>query len=344
MNRVRLISITAIGALIISFFILFSYLNLYEDGKIIPYSAQDEFYYQDFDEDSKKIFLFGRSFAARINGTLINEQLSNTGYDNYIFYNLAKVSENPIKVKNTLEKILYANPDLVLYILPIGELGYDLGIKNPQIDPTESIKLAIKYNEYLQILDPLQHFEEFLESNFLNSLYHLPNPKLSSLTIFDRTLQGDYNATKIYPMYDDKPFYESPDDATIILSNELLKKLVTKYEFIDITKTGFTKAKIQSLQEIIDELHKNHIKVIIIVPPHSKVFLDEFPSEIKQEISSKLETFRIENSVEIYNFLGKYDEQEIWSNLDHIAINPKSKVYSNDVAKIIIDEIKDGAL
>jgi len=342
--RVLLISLTAIASLVISFFLLFTYLALYEEGKLIPFTAQDEFYYQNFDEEYKKIFLLGRSYAGRINGTLINEQLTTNGYENYIFYNLAKIHENPIKVRNSLEKILYAKPDVVLYSVSIGELGYKFSIKNPENDPAKNIKIKNDNEEYMLIIDPLQVGEEYFELNLLNSFYHFPNPKLSTQSIIQRIVSGDFNATKLYPKYEDKPFYEGTVDVAEIITHTELKELSLKYEFDDKSETRFTKTKIKALKEIIDELHKNQIKVIIIVPPHSKPLLDIYPYETKQEFYSKLETLGIEKSVKIFNFLEEYSNHEIWSNLDHVSINPKSMIYSNDIAKIVIKEIKDDIL
>jgi len=337
MKRVILISITAISSLIISFFILFSHLTLYVDGT-------DKFYYQVFDEDEKKIFLIGSSFAGRINGTLVNEQISENSLDNYRFYNLAKHYDNPIKVKNSIENILYANPEIVFYSVPIGLLGYDQDRINLQTNPDKNIIFENDYKESLQIFDIRQKFQQLLgKTNFFNVFFDLPNPKILSLTIIKKIFTNDLKSTKLYPKYEDKPFFSPTSQAVEIMPNKLLKESAALNKISDKSETQYTKTNIKALKEIFDTLQNNNIKVVIIVPPHSKFYLEKYPDHMIQDFNSKLEAIGNEKSIKIYNLLDDYAEQEIWSNFNHVAINPKSMVYSKDVASIVIEEIKENA-
>ena len=47
-----------------------------------------------------------------------------------------------------------------------------------------------------------------------------------------------------------------------------------------------------------------------------------------------------EYDVKIYNFTNNYSQLKIWNNLDHIAYNENSNMFSEDVSKMILMELR----
>jgi hypothetical protein len=314
------VSITIFGAFIISFLIFYSSITFFNEPTPSSLSLENQFYSQNFDSKTKKIFFIGSSFGARINSTLINQELFESGNSDYVFYNLAKSGDSPKERLLEFEYIQNSKPEIVIVDYSIQKFGYKL-------KETDSSKSDI-YN----LLGKYFQNPEF--SKFVNEF---PNPKFVTLKSLLKIIDND-KQTKLYPKYSDKPFYEGPPNAEKILTKEKLEKLALNYEFID---DDYVRSEnLEGYEELVQKMHQEKIKIIIIIPPHTKEFLSLIPEDKKQNFLSAMKLFEQKNSVLVYDLLEKFKNEPIWSNLDHVAINPRAEEYSKNISEIIIGEIK----
>jgi len=328
-------------SLLVAFFGLYSVLYFYGNGLIIPISAENEFYLQKFDPSEKKVFLIGNSFAARLNGTIIQSEIDALGYDNHVFYNLGMSADTPAKRQGSLDYIIISKPEIVFYAVSMDDLGFALQKTTIKNIPTAQREEPLGNTNEEQFFDPATLAENFIASQpFLNSFTKLPNPKLVSLTLL-KTITDGYEEIVLYPKYSDKPFYRGTKDATIIKSDEELMKDFPKHEIRDLSGYKINKEKMRGLENIITTLQQNQIKIVFYVPPFSKIFLDRGSDQVKQEFYSKLDSLSKEYSVKVYNFLEEYQDMKIWSKSNHVAIHPNSDIVSQDFAKVVLEEIRD---
>ena len=97
--------------------------------------------------------------------------------------------------------------------------------------------------------------------------------------------------------------------------------------------------QLDNFQKIISELKNNDIKVVLFSIPLPKAYLDFIPNSEREELHSMLNDTAKEFDIQFYNFTEKYEKLPIWTDLSHVAFNPKSMVYSEDITKIILSEI-----
>ena len=70
------------------------------------------------------------------------------------------------------------------------------------------------------------------------------------------------------------------------------------------------------------------------------MYLDELPKSTKISLDNVLKSISEKYDVEIYEFEEKYADLEIWNNVDHVAYNNKSIIFSNQIAEMILKEAK----
>ena len=80
--------------------------------------------------------------------------------------------------------------------------------------------------------------------------------------------------------------------------------------------------------------------IIFTVPIHD-FYLDNISIETKLSFNQILNNISDEYDVKIYNFTNKYSGLKIWNNLDHIAYNENSNIFSSDISEMVITEIDE---
>ena len=95
-----------------------------------------------------------------------------------------------------------------------------------------------------------------------------------------------------------------------------------------------------ALKEIILTLQENDIQVILFVVPQHKIILEDIGDERIQSFNLILDDLDKIPNLKIYNLFYKYSDLDIWNDPAHIAINDKTTIYSEDVAKMILREIQ----
>ena len=97
---------------------------------------------------------------------------------------------------------------------------------------------------------------------------------------------------------------------------------------------------LSSLKEIIDRLQQNNIKVILFASPQHKYLYDLIDDSEKIAFKEILTELHDTTNLEIHLFTDKYSDLEIWRNTTHIVVSKSASIFSIDIAKLIVEELK----
>jgi len=314
---------------------IFAYQYTIQDGKLIEINEtailEEKFYSQNF--TGKKIFILGSSLVSAGNAEYIQKYLLKNEQD-YEVYNLAIMSDKPIKRLNTIESIIKAQPDIVVYGIGFNDI-YD------QIS-MEYLKLGVS------LPDPRHFFAEFmwyLEMNTELNFNVLSSTRTVSFGVIDNILQKGI----INPRHD-KEIYEQPDifvntpffryyeyDRTLMNEKEI--EMQIKELPLTVINPPEKNKNVIALKKTIEILQENNIQVIIFTTPYNKLFYEISPNYDQNAFNVIVEDLTKSTNTKI-NFLhSKYNSTEIWHTHDHLVVNENTTFYSKDIAKIILNEL-----
>lgn len=268
------------------------------------------------DSTKEKIFIIGSSNIYSINATKINEKISNQ-QKSYLIYNLADMSDNPVKRLNSIDNVISHKPKIVLYGVGIWEFQ--------KFEPK-----SYSFSDFL--LEPRDFFEFLFEITMDSTAREqIPSsPKDRSLTLLKYILRG--------PDQDYHPFIKFLP--TQINSYE---KIVEDYGIPDSNGLDLNEENKQiiALNKILNKLQNNNIKVILFtIPQHNTAIsaIETFELENFQEV---LNVKSNEFDIPIYFLHDEYSNLDIWRENFHIAIHPDAEIYTNDISKIILKELEE---
>ena len=302
---------------------------------LTPIEEQEQFYLQDFSPDVKKIFILGTSHVMPLNSTFIQEKISSEKND-FLVYNLSIGSSEPKDRIKTLELILAAEPEIIVY--GIAERDFRTHIK---LDNDKANIPSI-------LPDPQIFFNSILWQIAYQELTLFENPKFVTLTTIYELILNDSDTNgenKIEkeknPVFINMPFYKiSKEDREIrtyeYLQNEMQKKRVGSFEEINLP---YQNPDFISLKEMIKTFEDNGIKVIIFTTPHHEIYREKTPDKVNERFELILDEIENEFPVKIYSLSDKYSEFEVWSDVTHIAVDPSAIIYSEDIANKIMEII-----
>jgi hypothetical protein len=311
-----------ISFLIFSFIIIFYQYEIV-DGKLIPRSntplSQKEFYSQDFNPEKKHIFIVGSSEVVSINPTQIKNSLLTYDYE-YDVFNLAVISDTPLNRIETLDMMISAKPEIIIYGISDRDFIYS---PSDQLDtPLPSLRdySSLVYNKFKNSLD------------FDISLFETPQRvTLSYIIDFLHTNENKSNILE----YENTPFMK------------ITKALSFVDDDLGFLRTGFQQGpppnqnvNYLAFKQIINELQKHDIQVIVLVTPHSKFYLDFMPESHNDYFNLILNDLNSTENIVILDLYTKYADLNIWADLSHIAINSDIAIYTEDVYEIILKEIE----
>jgi len=312
-----------IFAIILSFGLFLIVENQNPDYRTIK---EHEFYSQNFDSNNKLIFLLGSSHVGQLNSTLIHENISQK-FPKYTTYNLSYFSDTPSERIQYLKNIIKLNPELVIY---------GISYRDFQIEPIEKQLLP----------DPKQFFKDFL----INQIHFIglddeTNPKFTTLEMIRKI----FFQTGLFPSrntitMNNTPFLEFQQPSRIIqdetkLNRQILEGVyqIGNSETID---SIINYKQITDLKSIIEKLQENQIKIILLITPLHQHGLEQIPIDTKKHFANMLEEIKNTYDVKVYDFSDRYVNQSIWSDIEHVSLNKKSKIYSEDVINIIKTELE----
>lgn len=343
-SKIQVTVISTIIAFTLSFFLLIFIVNGFTESNYIS-SLENKFYNQNF-VNEKKIFILGASPMNAINPIIVNDAIQLT-HPQFKVYNLAKGSDDPEKRKSSLDLIIKSKPDIVLYGIGYRDFQQKVPARIDEIKTVESI-----------LPNPKEFVEKLILANlnfYSHNLDFFKNPKLSTLQflkeIYDRKNVETSKSNNI--ITDENYPLRTPEQVSskyIMKSDEQLKKLG------DELKPTFERYGIElmhknrmylSLQEIIETLEKNNIKVIIFTYPHHKYYLENIPDEDSVRFDNIIYELERENNISIKLLHNEYSNKKNWADLIHIYYNYEldennedSISYSNDIANLILNVIE----
>jgi hypothetical protein len=300
-----ILSVIAIVGLIFSF-TMSSYIQIYDSDWNGIFSDQE------IQENSKKrIFIIGSSSVYSVNATQINDQLSSNNL-NYEIFNLADMSDSPTKRIQSIKNIIANEPEIVIYGLGAWEFK-----KKSSSEPD------------LQelILNPKSFFLYTFEDVMQPIRENIPgSPKDRSLLTAKYLLFGPEQ--KYHPFIN---FYKTPITP--------IKQIKTEWGNPKLTGLDLSTESVQlnSLKNLILEFKKNDIKLIIFTNPYQKISVN---NEGISDFKKMLEGFSDEYEVPVYFLHDNYFEMEIWRDNVHVAVHEDAQIFTHDVLKIIIQELK----
>ena len=346
LNNKKTVSLCVLVAFTISFSLLITVLNNHHSINYISIE-EEEFYSQDFPENERKIFILGASPVNAINVHIVNEVIKKND-DGFSVYNLAKGSDDPDKRKDTLEMIINTKPEIVLYGIGFRDFQGKVSVNN--FSDTSKVESILP--------DPHDFFEEYVlsEIGFYDiELDFLKNPKLSSLQIIksigkEKILENKEIEQVI--LDNDHPLRtpEQVGNKYIKKTDEELDKLANGLK-LDLQRYGiepeYKNRYSLSLDNIIQELQKNDINVILFTHPHHKYYLENVPEQDYYEFDKIITNLSEKHGIKLKSFHQEYSDKENWSDLIHIYYNydleknnEDSIQYSNDIADLILSEIR----
>jgi len=103
---------------------------------------------------------------------------------------------------------------------------------------------------------------------------------------------------------------------------------------------GVSEHQVILIKAIITALKENNIKVVLFSTPHPKYYLEKIGDSNIEIFTSALNKISEELDVTVYHLNDKYSDLKIWADINHVSMDEISMIYSSDLAKIILDEIK----
>tara|TARA_Y100001936_G_scaffold110729_1_gene108899 strand:+ start:606 stop:1574 length:969 start_codon:yes stop_codon:yes gene_type:complete len=311
-------------ALIFSISIFYAFNEVFPPSKASDIS-DDVFFLEQSNTKSKKILMLGGSGAAQLNSTIINEWLNNE-YENSSFFNLAYNADTPKQRYNSINETLSLNPELILYAITYYDLnGYSWEIQKENIQPLPEIDL----NPSNLIFDENDPFSSI-------------NPKETTLNF----IRDSFSGSELFPSKRDRfelensPFSHFDDYQTKIANDKNLKEITSQFVKNRVNQDpSLTSEQLSYLNDIINLIQKQDIPFVLIILPQQEYFLNLVPEKDEILFQNSLTALKDEFNIKIIDMSRNYENLNIWQDHNHVAFNTKSKIFSEDVYKIIIDEL-----
>jgi hypothetical protein len=289
--------------MIISFIFSFSLYFLFETFSDPHYTiGEPERYPIIFEFNSKIIVLEGTSQTYQVNATRINDYLESIHSDFYV-YNFAGYGY--LLETDDFKSI---SPAIILY----GISYRDFYVEKENEDNVLDIN-----NLFTNII---------LEIN--NELGN-KNPKALTLQIIRKSIGN-------------KEVFPEPIDNIINIASDDVLRTQVYYSDVNFHKiTPYNEnPNVKKLENIIKMNKDKGIKMIIFHPPFHKYYLDLISDESKENFKDIMDIISNKYDIKIYDLHEKYADLKIWSDLVHVAYNPDSMIFTDDISKIILEEIK----
>ena len=290
-----------------SFMIVFlSFIPFYEKYRVLNvWEINDDPFFQKISETpNENILIMGGSAVGQLNSTHINKIVSEK-FPEYVVYNLAYNADIPTQRLYSLESSLSTNPKIIFYGISFWSLSDYYNKKTDDV---------------------------------LQSLFEI-NPKATTLNAI-RTILGD--DTGLFPsqkyVIDTTPFFSYSEDQMQINEQSRL--------FLDIETTikkvhqnPSNSEQLVALKDTIEFFQKNNVKIVFFILPLHQSYLDIVPENDQQLFNETIENLSQKYNVKIFDLTNSYSTQDVWKDTYHVALNPNSLVYSNDVSQMIISEV-----
>lgn len=280
--------------------------------------------------DQNKIFLIGSSQVGVINATYVQNYLIENN-QNFNVYNLAIDGDTPFSRLNDVDKLISLHPHLVIYGIGLRDLEKESSTQVSSITTMEK-PMSILPSPHDMFQNLLLPVNEFISSK----LDITTSPLVTTQKIFDHFLKIHQ---KSYDIHAKTPFIMHSYSNTIIRSQEEIKQDFSKSSSLQYTGVVSSDDKqVIALKKIIDKLQSNNIKIVFFTTPYPAAYLETIDRTDLNNFYSIMEKLSQSHNVKIYDFQDKYAKLNIWQDLNHVAVNEDSIIYTDDVSKMILAE------
>ena len=287
--------------------------------------SEHKFFVEQLEIPSKKIFLLGGSGAAQVNSIIIDESLRNKN-KNFVFYNLAYNADTPKQRYQSIHETLELEPELILYAVTYYDLnGYVWENKKESLQPLPVIEL-----------NPLK----LIDTD--NDPFSKINPKETTLSF----IRSSFSDSEFFPSKRDRfqleqaPFSFFDEYQTKIDSDANLQKITSSFVANRVNQDpSITKEQINYLRDIVKLTQEKEIEFVVIILPQQEYFLDLVPERDEILFYNSLNEIKNEFNIVVYDLSRNYENLNIWQDHNHVAFNPASKIFSDDIYKIILSEL-----
>jgi len=309
---------------IISFTTFVVLMQSFHDEQVEELFAHERFYYESIQDIENKIFLVGTSHISALNPFFIEEYLAESGKDFEVF-NLAKMASRPQTEIKNLDLLISSKPKIVVYQIAPRDFHDIQSVNEPKIKSEQPLP------------DPSSLIDTWFNNQDTDLLILKPgfSPKLITL----KELRGVAVNSDDYIK---APFFrfDYKRDFNTMLDDELkLDGILNSNSKAKIRPPGENR-DLSSIKEIIDRLQKNNIKVILFSSPQHKYYYDLVDDSEKIAFKKILDNIHDTTNLEIHLFTDKYSDLDIWRNTTHIVVSKSASIFSIDIAKLIVEELK----
>ena len=324
--------VTAVAiAFFVSFTVLFSMHFVSQDPRTIQNIDMHPFFSSELESENLSIFLIGHSHVGQLNNTKINRIVSEN-YDNVDVYNLAMYHDTPSKRLEQIDDIINLKPKIIFYGIAIADFLGPCKYSN-------DCNFVEKKEQKLP--DP----KDFLENLGISKKIGIEqmNPKFTTLKFIREGFSGNslFSEQGRRLELENTPFYVIDDTYTRITSDSKLKNSVIDSSGNMINENSIINSnEIKHLTKIIEKFHEKNIKIVLFKTPHHKYYIENIPQTSIRDYDLVLEKISSEKNVNVYGFFDNYEDLPIWVDLEHVSYNEISSIYTEDVAKMILREIK----
>lgn len=280
-------------------------------------------YYNSIQDIDNKIFLVGGSHISALNPFFIEEFLAENN-EEYEVFNLSKMANRPQREIKNIDLLISAEPKMVVYGISARDFSEIQSVNQPKVKSDQPLP------------DPSLLLKNWI--SIQNSDLFLLQPDFSPKLITLKELRG---ITVNSEDYLKAPFFrfDYQRDFNVMDDDELKSQAISEAKPVKIRPVDENR-DLLSLKEIIVKLEQNNIKVILFTTPQHKYFYNLVDDSEKIAFEHILTEIHDDTDLEIYPFVEKYSDLEIWRNPTHIVVSESSSIFSDDIAKLILEELE----
>ena len=111
--------------------------------------------------------------------------------------------------------------------------------------------------------------------------------------------------------------------------------------YVDALEVSNNDKEVLALNSIIKKLQENNIEVVLFSFPYSSIMLENTESNELENFEKMLKNKQKQFNVDLFFLHYKYSNLNIWKDRLHIANNPNTLIFTEDILEKII-EVTDG--
>ena len=308
---------------LISFSMFLVLIQTFYQEQEIALIENEKNYYSSIQGIDNKIFLVGGSHISAINPFFIEEFLAENN-EEYEVFNLSKMANRPLREIKNIDLLISAKPEIIVYGISARDFAEIQSINKP----------TVKSNQPLP--DPSLFFKNWL--NIQNSELLILQPDFSPKLITLKEIRGISVNSQDYIK---APFFrfDYKRDFNVMDDKELKLQAIGDAKLVEITSINKNQ-DLSSLKKIITKLEENNIKIILFTTPQHKYFYDLVDITEKKAFEEIIIDLEKSHNLEINQFTEKYSDLEIWRNPTHIVVSKSASIFSDDIANLILEELR----